>query len=367
MTKKQSSEGKLLRRSIRLPSDDGKRHRCVVSAYTEKELEIKYREKLMELAKNDYRFAKTTTVRSFFPHFLEIYVRPHVRDNAYNDKKARLQTYLVEPYGRRDLSDITPGILQKILNDQKGKSRSFMTKLRGELCAFFDAAEDENLLTRNPARRLILPPCEDKARRALTIKERDAFLKAAPKTKHGLLFLVMYYCGLRPGEALALTYDDIDHRRRSITISKSIEKISGEIKAPKTKSGFRTVPIPDALLEKLPDKKGSALLFQGDRSKKPLSKSSYKKAWHSILNGMDIEMGAKRYRNKIIPETSIVDRSLTPYYLRHTYCSMLPEFGVDIKTAQYFMGHSNISVTANTYQHVTEKMFAAGAEQIKNM
>ena len=367
MANKQPNEGKLLRRAIRLPSDDGKRHRCVVSAYTEKELEIKYREKLMELAKNDYRFAKSSTLRSFFPHFLEVYVRPHVRDHAFRDKKARLETYLITPYGRRELSDITPGILQKILNDQKGKSRSFMTKLRGELCAFFDAAEDENLLTRNPARRLILPPCEDKARRALTLEERAAFLKAAEDHKHGLLFLIMYYCGLRPGEALALTYDDIDHQRRSITVSKSIEKISGAIKSPKTKSGFRTVPIPKALLEKLPNKKGSALLFQGDRSKKPLSQATYKRAWNAILNRMDIEMGAKRYRNKIIPETSVVDRSLTPYYLRHTYCSMLPELGIDIKTAQYFMGHSNISVTANTYQHITERMFESGAARIENM
>ena len=321
----------------------------------------------MELAKNDYRFAKSSTLRSFFPHFLEVYVRPHVRDHAFRDKKARLETYLITPYGRRELSDITPGILQKILNDQKGKSRSFMTKLRGELCAFFDAAEDENLLTRNPARRLILPPCEDKARRALTLEERAAFLKAAEDHKHGLLFLIMYYCGLRPGEALALTYDDIDHQRRSITVSKSIEKISGAIKSPKTKSGFRTVPIPKALLEKLPNKKGSALLFQGDRSKKPLSQATYKRAWNAILNRMDIEMGAKRYRNKIIPETSVVDRSLTPYYLRHTYCSMLPELGIDIKTAQYFMGHSNISVTANTYQHITERMFESGAARIENM
>jgi integrase len=367
MANKQPSEGKLFRRSIRLPSDDGKRHRCVVSAYTERELEIKYREKLMELAKTDYRFAKTITIENFFPHFLEVYVRPHVRDNAYKDKKARLQTYLIDPLGRQELSEIPPSALQKILNSQKGKSRSFLSKLKGEITAFFDAAEDENLLTKNPARRLFLPPCEDQERRALTLEERAAFLKAAEKHKHGLLFLVMYYCGLRPGEAKALTYADIDYNRQCLSVNKALENHTGIIKPPKTKSGIRTVPIPDALFQKLPRKKGKELLFQGDRTKKPLSEATYSRAWQSLLNLMDVELGAKRYRNKIIPETSVVDRKLTPYYLRHTYCSMLPELGVDIKTAQYFMGHANISVTANTYQHITERMFENGASRIVNM
>lgn len=357
---------KLLRKYIDLPSDDGKRHRVTVSATTQKELEQKYREKLMELAKTDFRFARTATVANFFGRYMQYYVRPTLREGARHDKEARLRRYLVEPLGGYELSSVTTPMLQKLLNDQKGKSKSFLLKLKGELTAFFEAAEDEALVPRNPCKRLFIPDAEAGERRALTEEERRVFLIAADQQKHGLIFQFIYYCGLRPGEVRALTYADIDYDAKTVTVNKALEDRTGEIKSPKTKSGYRTVPIPDELFKKLP-KKGTGYIFKGDRSGKLLASSNYKRAWRSLLNRMDIEMGAKTYRNKILPDTSILDRSITPYYLRHTYCSMLAENGVDIKTAQYFMGHSNISVTANIYQHVTEKMFTIGAERVKNL
>ncbi len=363
MSKKET----LYRRFIDIPSNDGKRHRVTVSARSERELEIKYREKLMELARTNHRYAEAVTIENFFPHYMETYVRPHLRQKAYTDKEARLQSYFIKPFGDVELAKVTAPMLQKLLNDQRGKSKSFLSKLKSEITAMFNAAEDEGLIQRNPCRRLVLPACEDHPRRALTEAEREAFLKAADRQKHGLLFQIIYYCGLRPGEVRALTYNDIDLEKRSISVSKALEESTGKIKMPKSKSGIRTVPIPDELLRRLPTKRGSNLLFLGDHSKKALSTSNYKRAWQSILNYMDIEMGAQTYRNKIVEKTSVVDRSLTPYYLRHNYCSMLAEKGVDIKTAQYFMGHSSINVTANIYQHVTEQMFESGASKIREL
>lgn len=360
-------EQKLLRKYIDLPSDDGKRHRVTISAYSEKELEQKYREKLMDLAKNNFRFAKTATVANFFPHYMEVSCRPTMRLGSYKDKESRLQKYLVDPLGNYELSSITASMLQKILNQNNGKSKSFLSKLKGEFASFFSAAEDEGLVSRNPCRRLLLPSCENHERRALTIEERKAFLAAAEQHKHGLLFMFIYYCGLRPGEVRALMPSDINYQGQTVSVSRAYEERTGEIKPPKTKSGIRTVPIPDELFKRLPRLTGQKYIFQGDHSGNIVSLSTYKRAWSAILNLMDIEMGAKKYRNKILPETSIVDRSITPYYLRHTYCSMLAERGVDIKTAQYFMGHANISVTANIYQHITEQMFKIGAEKVKEL
>lgn len=362
-----STNETLYRKFIDVPSNDGKRHRITVSARSERELEIKYREKLIELAKNDFRFARTVTVRNFFPHYMEVYQRPNMRDAAYHDKHARLQTYFVSQLGDASIDSITASTLQKILNDNRDKSKSFLSKLKGEITAFFDAAEDEGMLQRNPCHRLFVPACTSGKRRALTPEERKAFLAAAKSHKNGLLFLTMYYCGLRPGEARALTYDDIDPNGRTIRINKAVESRTGKIKPPKTASGNRTVPIPDGLLPLLPTKKGKGYVFTGGHSGKPISNASYKRAWQAILNRMDIEMGAKTYRNKIIEKTSVVDRSLTPYYLRHTYCSILPEKNVDIKTAQYLMGHSSITVTADIYQHVTDQMFEAAASKIREI
>lgn len=357
---------KLLRKYIDLPSDDGKRHRVTVSATNAKELEQKYREKLMELAKNDFRFAKTATVANFFGKYVRDFLRP-TKSGSHKDTESRLRRYLIGPLGGCELSAVTAPTLQELLDKQKGKSKSFLKKLKDEITAFFEAAEEERLLSRNPCKRLYLPECEDKKRRALTEKERKAFLAAADQHRHGLLFIFIYYCGLRPGEVRVLMPDDIDYEARTVTVTRALDNKTGRIKEPKTESGYRTVPIPDELFRRLSQKNFSKYLFPGERTGKPISGKVYTRAWKAILNLMDLEMGAKTYRNKIRPETSVVDREITPYYLRHNYCSMLAENGVDIKTAQYFMGHSDISVTANIYQHVTQKMFYAGAEKVKKL
>ena len=62
---------KTYRKFIRIPSDDGKRHRVAVTAKSERELEIKYREKIIELARTNHRYAKSVTVENYFPHYME--------------------------------------------------------------------------------------------------------------------------------------------------------------------------------------------------------------------------------------------------------------------------------------------------------
>jgi site-specific recombinase XerD len=73
-------------------------------------------------------------------------------------------------------------------------------------------------------------------------------------------------------------------------------------------------------------------------------------------------MGATVYRNQIIK--SAVAADLTPYCLRHTYCTDLQNAGVPINVAKYLMGHSNISVTVNIYTHTTEKTLREAAQFI---
>ena len=93
-----------------------------------------------------------------------------------------------------------------------------------------------------------------------------------------------------------------------------------------------------------------------------MSKQRYLDAWHSFMREMDIAAGAKTYRNKIIIHA--IDQDLIPYRLRHTYATNLAELGVDLKTAPYLLGHSDISVTANINTHVTNKMIDSAKEKI---
>lgn len=80
--------------------------------------------------------------------------------------------------------------------------------------------------------------------------------------------------------------------------------------------------------------------------------------WKSFIRELDIHMGAKVYRNKIIK--SVVAPDLTPYCLRHTFCTDLQRAGVALNVAKELMGHSDVSVTANIYTHKDNDVLHAG-------
>jgi len=80
-----------------------------------------------------------------------------------------------------------------------------------------------------------------------------------------------------------------------------------------------------------------------------MTKTYIRKLWHSFHRETDIIMGAELYRNKII--TNVLPMEVTAYYLRHTFATDLFEMGVDLKTAQYLLGHADIKTTANIYTH----------------
>ena len=101
-----------------------------------------------------------------------------------------------------------------------------------------------------------------------------------------------------------------------------------------------------------------------DTNSQPISKQRFERAWKSLLREMDICAGAKLYRNQIVE--SKIDYTITPYFLRHTYCNMLCKKGVPLKTAQYLIGHASIEMTAEIYTHVTENMLESARLQINN-
>lgn len=80
---------------------------------------------------------------------------------------------------------------------------------------------------------------------------------------------------------------------------------------------------------------------------------------------MNIESGTKTFRNKLL-EPYKIPKDLTPYCLRHEYCSELARRGVDIRIAQKLMGHANINMTANIYTHIEDKLAVSSVARILN-
>lgn len=200
-----------------------------------------------------------------------------------------------------------------------------------------------------------LPKYVRKEKRALTKAEKDALPKAEFTEREKAFVYIIYYCGLRRGEALALSKFDFSFKgnKSTVSITKALifQNNAPEIKPmPKTDNGFRTVPLPAQAAEFL---KGyisgldGAQLFSSQNN--PLvTQSSYVKMWESIVSKMNRAAGG----TDAFP---VID-GLTAHIFRHNYCTELcyrvPE--ISIKKIAHLMGDTE-KMVMDVYNHIIDE------------
>lgn len=328
---------------------EGKRYS--VYADTEVEAEVKKALKLKELEEGRYVVKKDMSFERWAIICMETYRQPVVTEKTYENYMSILKRCVLKHIGHKSLGKIKPLDCQRVMNAQAGKS-TYQINMTFRLMNFvFDKAVREKLILENPASALSKPKGNKKKRRAVTPAEREAFLKVSEDTDRFNVFLLMYYCGCRPGEAM-------------ISKGSDIEDVNGvpmlHIRGTKTEYADRYVPMPKALYERLKGIPHNEYLATNADGKK-FTEQAYKRCWNKLWREMNIEMGCEVYRNELIPPYPLAD-DFVPYCLRHTYCTDLQKKGIDIRTAQRLMGHADIRMTANVYTHVDEESILEAAK-----
>lgn len=160
--------------------------------------------------------------------------------------------------------------------------------------------------------------------------------------------ILIIYTGLRIGELMALTWNDIDFENKTLSVNKSRAKgkIDGKItlyvKDPKSESGTRIIPLSDRALYAL-------------QRIKECSSSSESTDTNLIVTNTSSESNITRTINRMLFRAGCETEKCGLHALRHTFGSLLLEKGVDLKTISYLLGHSDITVTANIYLHITRE------------
>lgn len=313
--------------------------------------------------KHGYDFsAKKMNVREWSAQWLEVYKRPKVTARVAAAFESDLNLHILPKIGHLALTDVKHFHLQKILNKFEGKSKSHAQKIRVCLHQLFSRAYVDGLILTDIAGGLEMPDTTEGFRRPLTPEERTALEKVCRASRAGTWALTMLYAALRPEETVALMWGDIDLTpgAESITVWRAagyednrpeIKEVKGK-KNKKGKETERTIPIPAELagpLRELKKKKRGMYVFPPAESDGMMTKTNLRRMWHTIRREVDIAMGAELYRNQIIKH--VFDQDVSAYYLRHTCCTHWFEMGLDLKTVQYLMGHSDIKTTANIYMH----------------
>lgn len=314
-----------------------------VYGFSDLELERKKTEKVEALKRDEIIVESTMSVRAWAKQFIKAYKSNCMADYVLKNYEWQLEHYILEQIGDVKLKNVRPIMCQNILNGLDDKSASLIHKVHVQMNELFTKAVENELISKNPAANITEPKGSKNKRRALTASEEAAFLAAAKKHPHGLLFMFMYGCGCRPSEAENICGRDIQNIEGRLYL---------HIRGTKTKAADRYVPIPQEVADMLPDELEPFIPVVRTKEGNKISARRQRGTWQYMEYLMNIELGCKTYRNKLIPPYPLAD-DLCSYCLRHTYCTNLQRRGVDIRTAQKLMGHSDIRMTANIYSHTT--------------
>lgn len=308
----------------------------------------KYKE---QLEANDLVKTTNRTVRSWALECVETYKvqQSEITREKYLEK---LELYILKDIGEMRLVDITPIMCQQLVNRQSDKSQAIINTVCQQLQFIFKMARINKMIPYDPAEHLTKPKGYYHPRRALTTREETVFLKVLPLHHCPLFYALMYYAGCRPSEAASVEGRDITKRDGRWYL---------HIRGTKTKAADRYVPIVPELMSFIPKKRAPFDVLCKSQAGTKLNKESMRRGWAYLQRLMNIEMGARLYRNQLIPPLPLAT-DLSAYCLRHTFCTNLQKKGVDIRTAQYLMGHSDIKMTANIYTHVDFEIINTAAD-----
>ncbi|MGN0710792.1 MAG: site-specific integrase [Anaerovoracaceae bacterium] len=166
---------------------------------------------------------------------------------------------------------------------------------------------------------------------------RKCVLKVAEYHRAGTWIYLMLYAGLRPGEAAALTWNNVDLKNRILNVEQNVKR-DRTVGSPKTKNGYRKIPISENLYNHLVKIKHGPFDYVCTNTKGGrLNSTSMQRMWDYFKNEMNIAMGCKTRKGRALPPYWVAD-DLVPYCFRHTFCTDLQDAGVPINVAKDLMG-----------------------------
>lgn len=329
---------------------NGKRYEAY--GKTEKEAYKKLAAKIEKAKRGEDTIGENMTVNAWFQTWSKTYKESKgLTEKSFAMYSQKYNNHIKPAVGHLKMKDVNTVHLQEILNRQAGMSESHVKKVSLVLKAMFKRARQNRVIAYDPAESLELPKFTTNKRRSITEEERKLILTTAEKHRAGLWILTLLYTGMRPGETAALTWDDVNIKKKEITVSKAKESGNQNIKQPKTDAGVRVIPIRAELLGAMAEAKRKAkgsLVFTNTKGKM-LDDDAMHRMWKNFVREMNINAGAQMYRNEITEPK--VAEDLTAYCLRHTFATDMQGAGVPLNIVKEIMGHDDITVTANTYTH----------------
>lgn len=350
---------------------NGKRRQITRRGKSKTEARERVEKAIAELNKA-YSFDAKITFEEFSQDWLKLY-RMKGNKETTNEHRTYCITLLNRYLAKRKMTAITSIELQGLLNHLFANGTAYNT-LRGThntAKMLFAYAKESGLIEMNPVEATFVPKkkmtlqeasSEDTAKLYLETDELKEFLSCVDKHRNIIYRTLIYaiaFTGMRPGEAVALKYEDVNLEKKVIHINKTVyakKSLRGdfELTPPKTAGSVRSVDIDDIVVEKLKQ------LYQW-REYREWTNSDFV---FGDKEGIPPTVKMLNQTVRRIGALTAINKQFRTYILRHTHISLLAEAGVDLNFIMNRVGHKNSGTTTKIYLHVTSGMRVVAAEKM---
>lgn len=282
--------------------------------------------------------------KDWLKDWLELYVKPTTKERTYLKYQKQVKIHIIPILGDYELNELMATDLQRFVVglSEKGLSANTINGLISTLKSSLKRAVLLNITEKEYTSAIVRPKHREKQIECFSKEEQRKIEQYVFDKKKSKLFgvILCLYTGLRIGELLSLTWDDVDLQKGIINVSKSCHDSweNGEyvkvIDTPKTENSFRMIPLPKQLLPRLKELKkltGEGYVVGGELTHGAQVRS-YQKTFELMLKRLKISH--KGF-----------------HVLRHTFATRALECGMDVRTLSEILGHKNPTITLRRYTH----------------
>jgi len=281
--------------------------------------------------------------------------------------------HLLDEIGHKQISSVVPSDIKSVYANQYGScSNSYLKAAKQLFCSLFDSAVADGLCRSNPARDRTAKPHKGSApkTRPITNQEREWILNLCTDHRAHQAVMMMLYAGVRPQEMKAIKIErDIDFANDIITIHETAHydpdnrQKYAYTERGKTARANRQIPLFTPLKQALKGKQGYLITSaHGERVTQTtwrVAWNSYKTCMETAINGTNKRWYGKNKEHKKLlaekkPLPEWISFDIVPYDLRHSFCVMCRDAGVEINTCIKWMGHADAKMILKVYDSVSE-------------
>lgn len=345
---------------------DGKRKTISKGGFKkQKEAKNALAEKMTEINKGNYIEDTGLTVKKYLEHWVNVH-KSNIAPSTFKRYKEFCNT--INNYiGNVELLKLNPITIQNFYSELLSTDLSKSTVLKIHRC--FNLALKQavgwGMLNNNPCSN-VKAPRPDVVE--MSVWDEDTAKKFLMSCKDEMIFIPIALAlgtGMREGEICALKWDSVDLRNGEVFVKRTLQKIDGKLtlKEPKTKGSVRKISIAKDLVEILKQykiKQKTAIM----ENRKKYNDENFVCAWEDDGRPYDPLYIAKKFP-KVLADYDVP--KIRFHDLRHTHATILLLHEVPAKVVSERLGHSNISITLDTYSHVLPNMQKAAAEKLNGL